>query len=221
MSAADWDVWDQAQVAEKGHWAALWQPADSLERQYLAESEAKKGDFIFHEMSMHFEIDPTKDWSDKAVLDVGCGPVSLVARSKLGKTRTGVDPLRYPHWVYEAYRANSFNVIMEPFEEMSGPDKYDVIVMYNSLQHFADLRAVANRSKDIVTQAGEIYLSEYLQVPTNEAHIQFLEDGVLNELFTSAGVKVDSAVVPVRLPGLVERPGGEPIDLYVARMTLA
>ncbi len=219
MTGDQWAQWDQAQDAEKGHWLALWQPDGSTDRDWIVEHESQKGDFIFEELTKHFKIDPVKDWANKSVLDVGCGPVSLVARGKYGKTRTGVDPLRYPHWVYEAYSKNDFKVILEPFEEFHNPSQYDVVIFYNALQHFADLAAVARRTKEILAPGGRAYLAEYLEVPTNEAHIQYLEKTPLDKLFAAADFTVDSAVKSVRLEGLVERPGGQPIDLYLAQLS--
>ncbi len=213
-------VWLNAQDAEKGHWAFLWQDKESPERIALINNEVIKGEFIFQEMADHFGIHPKTDWSKLKVLDVGCGPLSLVARQSLGKSRDGVDPLKYPHWVYEDYKQKEFEVHLVPFEEFSGSSKYDVILFYNALQHFANLEDVVQKCKKLLSKNGGVYLSEYLEVPTNEAHIQFLEKDKLDALFASEGFKIKSDSVSVRLPGYVERPGGAPIDLYVAKYTL-
>lgn len=212
-------IWEAAQAAEKGHWAWLWQAADSASRVALTDNETVKGEFIFQELADHFKIKPKADWANLSLLDVGCGPISLVARNQLGKTRAGVDPLRYPTWVYERYEQEKFHVYEVPFEELNTAHKFDVIVFYNALQHFADLEVVARQCRQVLAPSGVVYLTEYLAVPTNEAHIQFLEADRLDRLFKSAGFTVDSIVKPVRLPGYVERPDGSPIDLYLARLT--
>ncbi len=211
-------IWQKAQEAEKGHWIELWDK-NVQKRQQILDHEAQKADFIFHEMASHFSINPKTDWTSASILDVGCGPTSLIARSKLGKKRTGVDPLKYPNWIYEIYQKNDFEVLLEPFEELKTYEKFDIIIFYNALQHFANLGEVARKCKNILAKNGTIYLSEYLEVPTNEAHIQFLEAARLDGIFEGAGFLVDSFKKSVRLPGLVELPGGLPISLYIARIT--
>ncbi len=211
-------VWLRAQEAEKGHWAYLWQDSSSQERIALINNEVIKGEFIFQEMADYFHINPKKDWANLKILDVGCGPLSLVARNSLGKTRVGVDPLKYPHWVYEDYEAKKFNVQLEPFEELSVLTKFDILIFYNALQHFADLDLVIAKCKSALAKGGVIFLSEYLKVPTNDAHIQYLEADKLDKLFRDSGFRVNSTTLPVRLPGFVERPDGTSIDLYVAKI---
>jgi 2-polyprenyl-3-methyl-5-hydroxy-6-metoxy-1,4-benzoquinol methylase len=212
-------IWLNAQDAEKGHWAYLWQDVNSQGRTALINNEVIKGEFIFQEMVDKFGIKPKTDWSNSKIIDVGCGPLSLVARNKLGKTREGVDPLKYPSSIYEEYESKDFKVHIEPFEELSTKDKFDIVIFYNALQHFADLDAVAKKCKEILKKNGQILLSEYLKVPVNDAHIQYLEAGELDKMFKGVGLHVESFSIPVRLPGYVERPDGSPIDLYMARVT--
>lgn len=207
--------WLKAQEAEKGHWIGLWSE-DLQQRHALVQHEALKADFIFRQMTSYFGINPKKGWSKSSVLDVGCGPTSVVSRMKFGKSRAGVDPLKYPKWVYQDYKKNNFKVIMKPFEELDSNKKFDIIIFYNALQHFADLGVIARKCRQVLAQDGNIYLSEYLEVPTNEAHIQFLEEAKLDRLFKDVDFKVDSVQKPVRLAGLVERPEGQSIDLYIA-----
>lgn len=210
--------WLKAQEAEKGHWAYLWQGKDSSQTIDLVNNERVKGEYIFQEMVDYFGVNPAIDWNKLKVLDVGCGPLSIVAQHSFGKKRSGVDPLKYPTWIYGQYSDNDFDVHLVPFEEFESKTKYDVIIFYNALQHFADLTEVADKCKQLLSNRGVVYLSEYLEVPTNEAHIQFLEAVKLDELFKNAGFHVNSTSLEVRLPGYVERPGGIPIDLYVAAL---
>lgn len=221
ISSQDNNKWRKAQQAEKGHWAFLWDSNDSPDRIANIDKEIIKGEFIFQELVDHFDIDPETDWAKLSILDVGCGPLSLVARNGLGNERTGVDPLKYPDWVYDTYDEQQFDIQKLPFEEMPQSRKFDVVLFYNALQHFASLENVAIKCKEILSKGGTVLLSEYLNVPTNEAHIQFLEFNKLKKLFAKAGFKVEATAVPVRLPGYVERPGGQPIDLFLARCRLA
>jgi len=214
--------WEHAQEAEKEYWygCGIDDPDGSTRRQLLVDSESQKADFIFNQMVDHFGVDPAKDWSKLKVLDVGCGPTSLVARSKFGKTRAGVDPLAYPKWVYEDYKKHGFKVFLQPFEELDTTKKFDIIIFYNALQHFANLGEVARKCREVLAKGGKIYLSEYLEVPTNHAHIHYLESAKLDGLFEGAGFEVESVNKQVRLPGLVELPGGQPIGLYIASLRM-
>src|SRR3990167_32905 len=132
-------IWQKAQEAERGHWADLWLPEDSPARKALIDNETIKGEFIFQELVEYFRINPKRDWVKLHVLDVGCGALSLIARHKYGQKRAGVEPLRYPTWVYEGYEKQKFKVYDVPFEKLRVNKKFDVIVFYNALQHFADL----------------------------------------------------------------------------------
>ncbi len=214
------DLWEAAQIAEKSAWVGLWQPASSPARDGLAQSEAAKGDFIFEQMAEHFKINPALDWQKRRILDVGCGPVSCIARHRLGQRRAGVDPLRYPSWVYEAYEAAQFKVAQVPFEDFATRQRFDVLTFYNALQHFDDLSAVAKVCHQVLAPGGVVYLSEYVHVPTDEAHLHELSKDLLDSKFGEAGFKMDSAVELVRLAGLVEMPGGVPIELYMGRASL-
>lgn len=213
--------WERAQEAEKEYWysCGIDDPDGSTRRKLLVDSESQKADFIFNQMINNFGVKPAKDWSKLSILDVGCGPTSLVARAKFGKKRRGVDPLKYPAWVYEDYKKHGFEVILQPFEDLSTTKKFDIIIFYNALQHFAHLGEVARKCQDVLAKGGMIYLSEYLEVPTNHAHIHYLESAKLDGLFEGAGFDVESVNKQVRLPGLVELPGGYPISLYMARLS--
>ncbi len=219
MNVAKYIRWKKAQAAEKRSWIDLWQPTTSKENKKQQQDEIKKGEFIIEQMAKHFKINPKKDWKKLAVLDVACGPVSFVARYKIGEPREGVDPLRYPAWVYEAYKEQGFKAHRVQFEKLKTNRKYDIVTFYNALQHFADLPTVGRKCADVVSANGKIYVVEYVDIPPDDAHIQVLTEDGLNTLFKNAGFKVKSVVKPVRLPGLVEMGGGQPIKIYMGQLT--
>jgi 2-polyprenyl-3-methyl-5-hydroxy-6-metoxy-1,4-benzoquinol methylase len=207
--------WRQAQRAEKESWKDLWDSKASR-RKAQARMEIKKQTFILKKMEEALQLDLADLCRDKSVLDVGCGPVSYVARMDSPAAKEGVDPLKYPDWVYEDYKRRGFLVHISPFEELRPSHQYDVILFYNALQHFNDLVATASKCREISAKNGKVLMAEYLEIPTDEAHIQFLTKEKLDDLLLEAGFKIASKVIKVRLPGLVEMGGGKPIKLYVA-----
>jgi hypothetical protein len=89
----------------------------------------------------------------KRVLDVARGPVSVTSQIKGALTLEGVDPLRYPDWVYNQYERRGFHVHLCRLEDLdAGP--YDLIVGYNALQHFEDLDAATAALYRLLTRAG-------------------------------------------------------------------
>lgn len=213
--------WEKAQDAEKDSWSPLWLEASNPTRKKSVASEIKKQTFIVEKLFENFGINPKTDWRNKAILDVASGSVSYIARNKLGKTREGIDPLKYPEWVYESYQKADFTVHMVPFEKFRATRKYDIIIFYNALQHFDNLEAVAEKCKQLLAPGGQILFSEYLNVPCDHAHIHELTAGLMNKLFDGSGLSLTSKVLKVRLKGLVELEDGSAIKLYVGRSVLA
>jgi SAM-dependent methyltransferase len=211
--------WSKAQKAEKQAWISLWQPSSSKSRQKMEKDEITKGEFIIKKMGDSLDVEPRTQWKNSSVLDVACGPVSYIARHKIGRVRDGVDPLKYPSWVYDNYRALDFNVHLMPFEKLKNC-RYDILFFYNALQHFGDLPAVVKKCRELLSPNGQVFIAEYLNIPKDAAHIQLLTAEVMDNLFKNGGFKVESMVQAVRLPGLVERGGGQPIDLYTAKASL-
>lgn len=213
--------WEAAQKAEKDCWQDLWRGLEDNKCLTLVESEITKQTFILKEMETALDISLNSFPAGSRVLDVGCGPVSYLSRMKFEGVKEGVDPLPYPDWVYEQYKKSGFHVNIVPFEEFNTENKYDIILFYNALQHFRDLEMVAFKCFQILADKGVIYLSEYLHIPCDDAHIQFLTKNLLNDIFSRCGFQVVSYVISARLPGLVEMGGGRPVDLYVAKLTKA
>jgi 2-polyprenyl-3-methyl-5-hydroxy-6-metoxy-1,4-benzoquinol methylase len=208
--------WADAQAAEKDSWQALWSE-QSKEREALAVAEIKKHNFLLKQMERALGLSVPVEIRGKRVLDVGCGPVSYLAREKGAGVREGIDPLEYPEWVYRNYRESGFKVHRVAFEDFETTEPYDVLLFYNALQHFRNLEETAKKAHGVLRSGGVALLSEYLHIPTDSAHIQYLTRKDLDGLFRRSGFTVKSKVVEVRLPGLVELGGGRPVELYVAR----
>jgi SAM-dependent methyltransferase len=210
-------AWHKAQEAERKCWLPLWDESNTPKRQECVSSETIKQTFLVQELEKYFGISFEHYLRDKATVDVGCGPVSYLARLSIEGERTGVDPLRYPDWVYEQYKRLGFTVHLTPFEDFKVERKYDVALFYNALQHFRNLNEVGQKCAEVVNDGGEVFLSEYLRIPRDEAHIQYLTRDSLDHMFPASRFIIDSTIIKVRLPGYVERVNGEPVDLYLGR----
>jgi 2-polyprenyl-3-methyl-5-hydroxy-6-metoxy-1,4-benzoquinol methylase len=153
----------------------------------------------------------------KRVLDVACGPVSVTSQMKGARTLEGVDPLRYPEWVYSQYERRGFHVHLCRLEDLdAGP--YDFILCYNALQHFEDLDAATAALFRLLTPGGRSVIVDYLEIPTDDAHLQCLTKSSMDASFARAGFVLRSEEVLERLPGYVERGGNRPIKLYLGEI---
>lgn len=204
--------WLIAQKTEKMHWSALWE-TNKFDNE-LIKSEIIKHTFLIKNFEKIFKTDISKIVKNKSILDVGCGPASYIARMKEPKNKYGVDPLEYPNWVYREYKKNQFTVYKSTFEDFKSKIKFDVILFYNALQHFRNLNETANNALDKLSKDGQVLLIEYLHIPTDKAHIQYLTKKLLDETFSSSGFVVRSKTKLIRLPGYVEMGGGMPALVY-------
>lgn len=209
--------WRRAQRTERQFWQALWDGNRQSKAQLIL-SEAAKQTFILQQLEATLELDLEEELSGKSVLDIGCGPVSYVARMQIPGLREGVDPLNYPLWVYENYSVQQFKVHILPFEQFALTHSYDVVVCYNALQHFQDLRLVGTRCWDVLRKGGRVIAAEYLDIPSDPGHIHVLTEESLHHLFELAGFEVKYEVCEARLPGLVEMGGGRPVKLFLGIM---
>lgn len=128
------------------------------------------------------------DVGGKSILDIGGGPSSMLLKCRNKGTCVVADPIRYPEWVYDRYKAHGVVSITAPGEtlHMSG---FDEVWIYNVLQHCADPeKIIANARK----AAKILRIFEWVNIPPHEGHPQMLtkEDldrwtrgnGTINEL---------------------------------------
>ena len=94
------------------------------------------------------------DYSDKQVLDVGCGPRGSLEWATMARERVGVDPLADDYlqmgavdhaMTYVAAGAESI-----PFEDHS----FDIVCSFNSLDHVDDLEATIAELKRLTAVGG-------------------------------------------------------------------
>jgi glycosyltransferase involved in cell wall biosynthesis len=79
------------------------------------------------------------DFGDASILDIGCGPVSLLRSAKFGRA-TAIDPLDFGD--AESYRDKRINRVYAPAETWQYSGFFDEVWIYNVLQHVEDPHAV-------------------------------------------------------------------------------
>jgi 2-polyprenyl-3-methyl-5-hydroxy-6-metoxy-1,4-benzoquinol methylase len=211
--------WEQAQLAEKHCWSDLWKGEGSADAEYQIKHEKIKNHFLIEKWEEAIDVRINNLTANKSVLDVGCGPTSYVAENLIQSDNEGIDPLDYPSWVYQRYEKLKFKVHKVQFESFKCKKKYEIIVFYNALQHFFDLEKTASTAYRLCQKNGRVIIREYLEIPSDEAHIHVLRKLELDKYFSSAGFNVKSYSKAVRLPGYVEKGAGEPVDIYIALLT--
>jgi 2-polyprenyl-3-methyl-5-hydroxy-6-metoxy-1,4-benzoquinol methylase len=211
-------TWEFAQTTEQKHASALWFEFGNPARRATALGERIKNSFLIDELETFIGMPIEQFAQGKRVIDVACGPVSFASQMKGLASLEGVDPLKYPDWVYEQYDRRGFKVHVCRLEDLrTGP--YDIAVCYNALQHFEDLDSATKSIFDLLAPGGECLIVDYLEVPTDEAHLLFLTQESMDASFKKAGFSVRSERKMSRLPGYVEMKGGHPMAVYLAALT--
>lgn len=214
------ELWKKAQIAEKNCWESLWNGFRDDSRQSNIFSERMKGAFLIRHLEQHLVGCAVEERAQgRILLDVACGPVSYASQIKGAKRLEGVDPLIYPDWVYEQYARRDFLVHKCRLEDLDQPNAYDLVLCYNALQHFADLDAATRAIFKLLRSGGQCLIVDYLEVPTDAAHLLLLTKDSMHQAFLTAGFAVKSLEREVRLDGLVELGGGRPVKIYLGVAT--
>lgn len=153
-------VWEVAQQNERGWWG--------LEPGPHWEEEVGKQQTYARLMG----LPPDLDLGAKTILDVGCGPVSMLLRARHGGG-VGIDPLTMSAETEAKYAAANielFNSKAEDFDAASfrPPEKrFDEAWMYNCLQHVEDPDKVMAM---LAESADTLRIFEWINVPADTWH---------------------------------------------------
>lgn len=128
----------------------------------------------------------------KKIIDIGCGPVSLLLKVKDLKFGSVVlDPLldQFPGWVLRRCLDSSLTWSNEPGESLLdggvNKDKYfDEAWIYNVLSHTQDPEKVIKGAKRV---AKRLRIFEWLEDRQNEAHIHSITKEQLDEWIGQGG----------------------------------
>lgn len=115
------------------------------------------------------------------VLDLGCGPISLLQRAKGFDTAVAVDPLDFNDAA--AYAACGVERVVAPAEEFVDGRGFNEVWFYNVLQHVRDPREVLATACRECAPGGCIRLFEWTHTGVNEGHIHEFTEAYFDAYF--------------------------------------
>ena len=119
----------------------------------------------------------------KSVLDIGCGPLSLLQRIKVG-TATALDPCHYGELEKE-YEKNGIRRLYKRGEDLSEADgTFDEAWIYNCLQHVLDPTQILENAMKV---ASIVRIFEWINLKTYEGHLHKLTPELLRAPFMKEG----------------------------------
>jgi len=142
------------------------------------------------------------DMGSKSILDVGCGPYSMLLKVKTSGAKYGVDPIRYPDWVLHRYHAAKIQFIEYPAECLDFPINYEIYGqelpafvdftknpvdeawIYNCLQHVQDPEKIISNVKKC---AKVIRIFEWIDQGISPGHLHDLKEHKLNDWLGGKG----------------------------------
>jgi glycosyltransferase involved in cell wall biosynthesis len=151
-------VWEQAQHYERDWWGT--------EPHKRWEEEIAKQKTYARLMGLPVDL----NMGNTTILDVGCGPVSMLLRATHGGS-AGVDPLLMSDETKAKYAAADVALYNDKAEDFEPKKHFDEGWMYNCLQHVDDpnkVMAMLLRSVDSVR------IFEWIDLPVCEGHPQML-----------------------------------------------
>ena len=86
------------------------------------------------------------DATGMRILDIGGGPVSMLLKAKNLAFGMVCDPITYPAWVYERYRAKGIIYLVLSGEHVISFG-WDEVWIYNCLQHTTDPKKIIDNAK--------------------------------------------------------------------------
>lgn len=158
-----------------------WQSNQLWERQswgnevFLTSSnnEAKKQLIYAREMGLISNINEVPiNLHGKSVLDMGCGPISLLLRSSNFAHAYGVEPLYYGSEVVNNYNKANIKLVQKPIEHVELEDfngvVFDEVWMYNVLEHVISPKKCLE--KLLALPAKRLRIFEWINIPPSPGH---------------------------------------------------
>lgn len=162
-----------------------WHTAQKIEKQWhdncinSYEEETKQIFYMQHAGLELLKIDgkyPVIDFQNKSVIDIGGGAYSPLLKA-INVNGTVLDPCDYPDWIYTRYETAGLKSVKQRAEDYCN-DLYDIGLMFNVLQHVENPKLVVDNA---IKMCKKIYLFEWIDAPTNEAHIHTLKEEELSK----------------------------------------
>ena len=164
------DEWAQALALQAGWWG--------LEQTPRWNQALKAQDTYFRLM----DIGGRKDFGTSTILDIGCGPISLLQRTKHGPSRA-VDPLPMSEETLARYREAGVELLSVPAEEMPVDKKFDEVWMYNCLQFTKDPHEILKRIVSVTEPGTVVRIFEWIDGGTDPRHPQNITESLFWDYF--------------------------------------
>jgi 2-polyprenyl-3-methyl-5-hydroxy-6-metoxy-1,4-benzoquinol methylase len=123
------------------------------------------------------------DFGDKNIIDVGCGPYSILMKSN-AKLKVGVDPCDYPEWVKMRYEASDVKLLQIPAEELKSKHVFDEALIYNCLQHTIRPKKII---ENVLACSKIVRIFEWVEQGVSDGHIHDLHANELDEWLGGSG----------------------------------
>jgi glycosyltransferase involved in cell wall biosynthesis len=189
------DEWTTAQDWERCWWG--------LEHGSHWDDELKKQEGYFRLMG----FPDNRDFGDKSILDVGCGPISTLTRTKHGFAR-GVDPLAVSEKTLQKYKDAGVEFLNIKAEEMPVDREFDEVWNYNVLQHTQDPHLILSK---IAAMAKVVRIFEWVDLGICPGHPQNLTEDMFWQHFGT-----DDYERPIWNVGCLRDFGGTVTNKYIA-----
>lgn len=159
-----------------------WQAAQTWERDWWLNNpqqyavEISKSDTVAGWMGI-------RDMPYSAVVDIGCGPFSILQRVKV-RMGVAVDPIDYGPLEFGYKTAGITRLVARGEDVVLGDDQlFDEAWIYNCLQHVEDPTLVITRAMAV---AKRVRLFEWVNIPPYTGHLHMLTDELLASPFHAA-----------------------------------
>jgi len=162
--------WKRAQEWEREWWSNCANTYGEEEKQLLYAD--RMGLVAFHNGKSPYNF----DISGASVIDLGCGPCSLLLKCVNRGACKAVDPLLFPAWVSLRYRDAGIRYERGQAEHITDTG-FDEAWLYNVLQHTEDPALVIQRAR---RAARIVRLFEWLGIADGTGHLHVLEEEQLN-----------------------------------------
>ena len=120
------------------------------------------------------------DAGNKAIVDIGGGPVSMLLKCKNLVAGLVVDPLDYPSWTIDRYKSHNIK-----YSQLRGEDLdtngWDEAWIYNCLQHADDPKLIIENA---FKAANTVRIFEWINIPAHEGHPHELTEKFFQDCFT-------------------------------------
>jgi len=159
--------WEKAQHFERSWWGLDWNAR--------WDEEIRKQATYARLMDMPDDA----NYGTKTILDVGCGPVSMLQRSVHGRSR-GVDPLAVSDETRKRYADANVEFLNVKAEDMPNDRVFDEVWIYNCLQHVDDPHAILRK---VVAMGRAVRIFEWIDLGVCEGHPHNLTEAMFWQHF--------------------------------------